>query len=55
MIRTHKFSELEQRDELLQTMRHILDLADEQAKGIDGYEQIAEWARSAIAKTVTNS
>jgi hypothetical protein len=32
----------------LQTLRHILDMAEENTKGIDGYEQIAEWARNAL-------
>ena len=36
--------------EMLECLRHILDLADENAKGIDGYEQIAEWSRNLLAK-----
>lgn len=35
----------------LQTLRHILDLAEENMKGIDGYEQIAEWARLHVYST----
>ncbi len=31
-----------------QTLKHILDLAEENMKGQDGYEMIAEWARKAI-------
>ena len=36
--------------EMLECLRHIFDLADESAKGIDGYEQIAEWSRNLLAK-----
>lgn len=30
------------------TLTHILDLAEECTKGMDGYEQIAEWAKNAL-------
>lgn len=36
--------------ELLKTLEYILDIAHENSKGIDGYEQIIEWAQKAIAK-----
>lgn len=36
--------------DLLPTLRHIEDLAGENAKGQDGYELIHEWAHKAIAK-----
>ena len=36
--------------EMLECLRRIFDLADESAKGIDGYEQIAEWSRNLLAK-----
>ena len=31
-----------------ETLQKILDLAEENTKGIDGYDDIAEWARNAI-------
>ena len=34
--------------DMLQTLRYILDLAEEDSKGIDGYGMIAEWARNQI-------
>lgn len=30
------------------TLKHILDLAEENTKGLDGYGMIAEWAHKAI-------
>ena len=39
-----------ERDRLREALAYILDLADENAKGQDGYEQIAEWSRAALAK-----
>ena len=33
---------------LEETMRHIADLAEENTKGIDGYEMIAELAKTAL-------
>ena len=35
---------------LIEALGNILSLADENAKGIDGYEDIAAWARTALAK-----
>ena len=32
----------------IQTLKHILNLAEENMKGMDGYEQIAEWARNQL-------
>lgn len=37
-------------EEIIQTLKHIQDLAEENTKGMDGYEQIAEWARNQIIK-----
>src|SRR3990167_5959705 len=37
--------------DLLETLRHILSLADENAKGVDGYELISQWASKAIDRT----
>ena len=36
--------------QMLEVLEHILKLADENAKGMDGYEQIAEWSRAIITK-----
>lgn len=34
--------------ELIETLQYILELAQENMRGLDGYEMIAEWARNAI-------
>lgn len=45
---------LESAAEADQTLKHIRDLAEENAKGMDGYEQIAEWAKKVVGEKGSN-
>ena len=51
--RAPRIATLDEIDRLREALAYILDLADENAKGQDGYEQIAEWSRAALAKATS--